>query len=351
MQQRLSSFMVISLTFSSKLSFAASFSITHKQHPFPPIRSVAEPQSSFCIRMGRSKLAAISPLGMELESWASSSGYGTITSSVSIGSSDWSSFHKVTTTSGGAFFVKSSSSRRSEEMFHGEALALQAMYACSTFENANDVNEDSSSSTTLRIPKVYAYGDYSNGSKGSYLIMDYLNMGGRFNDEALGKAIARMHLAPATEKAGNPTNAFGFTVDNTIGGTPQPNPWTIPNRGTTEWIDFFRIYRIGHQLHLANDEYCNTIWENDIKPKLHLLFDDLQIRPSLIHGDLWSGNIGSADGQPSIFDPASYWGHHEAEWGVSIYQICVNIMIRVSIILSLCHLSQLILSFLRASRV
>jgi fructosamine-3-kinase len=169
--------------------------------------------------------------------------------------------------------------------------------------------------------------------------MDYLNMGGRFNDEALGKAIARMHLAPATEEAGNPTNAFGFMVDNTIGGTPQPNPWTTPNSGTTEWIDFFRTYRIGHQLHLANDAYCNTIWEKDINPKLHLLFDDQQIRPSLIHGDLWSGNIGSADGQPSIFDPASYWGHHEAEWGVSIYQICLNIMIRVSIILSLCHLS------------
>jgi hypothetical protein len=46
-----------------------------------------------------------------------------------------------------------------------------------------------------------------------------------------------------------------------------------------------------------------------------------------------SGNIGSADGQPSIFDPASYWGHHEAAWGVSInHLICFYIMIRVSII-------------------
>lgn len=97
-------------------------------------------------------------------------------------------------------------------MFHGEALALQAMYACcSTFQNDNNYyydNNENSSSTTLRIPKVYAYGDYSNGSKGSYLIMEYLTIGGRLNDEALGKAVARMHLAPATEEAGNPTNAF-----------------------------------------------------------------------------------------------------------------------------------------------
>ena len=49
------------------------------------------------------------------------------------------------------------------------------------------------------------------------------------------------------------------------------------------------------------------MWEKDIAPWLHLLFQDLhgekEIKPSLLHGDLWSGNIGSADGMPSIFDP------------------------------------------------
>lgn len=58
-----------------------------------------------------------------------------------------------------------------------------------------------------------------------------------------------------------------------------------------------------------------------------MLFDDLtgdkEIKPSLLHGDLWSGNIGSADGKPSIYDPAVYWGHHEAEWGVS-YQFALK---------------------------
>jgi fructosamine-3-kinase len=37
----------------------------------------------------------------------------------------------------------------------------------------------------------------------------------------------------------------------------------------------------------------------------------------VLHGDLWSGNIGSVDGQPSIFDPAVYYGHSEAEFGMS----------------------------------
>ena len=207
-----------------------------------------------------------------------------------------------------SFFVKSST-RVCEEMFKGEALGLQAMYACSQ-----------GSEDALRIPKVFHYGDYSaSDSKGSFLIMEYLNLAGRSDDRALGRAVARMHLAPPTEEAGNPTKAFGFPVDNTIGGTPQPNPWTEANSGTNEWIAFFRDYRVGHQLNLAGDSYCSNLWEQDIAPRLHLLFEDLrgenEIKPSLLHGDLWSGNIGSADGKPSVFDPAVYWGHHEAEWG------------------------------------
>lgn len=42
----------------------------------------------------------------------------------------------------------------------------------------------------------------------------------------------------------------------------------------------------------------------------------VQVKPCVLHGDLWSGNIASADGQPAIFDPAVYYGHHEVlNWG------------------------------------
>jgi protein-ribulosamine 3-kinase len=124
----------------------------------------------------------------------------------------------------------------------------------------------------------------------------------------------------------NPLSSSSSSISTQSGGTPQLNPWTSPNSGTKEWIAFFRDYRIGYQLRLANDSYCSNLWSNNIAPRLHLLFEDLmeenhgkEIKPSLLHGDLWSGNIGSANGQPSIFDPAVYWGHHEAEWGVSTH--------------------------------
>ena len=250
---------------------------------------------------------AISSLDSELETWASTSNFGSIHKSVPSGCSGWASFRKVYVSDPPSvdgrevtFFVKSSS-RSCQDMFYGEALGLRAMYACSQTKDGEG----------LRIPKVYHYGDYSDG-KGSFLIMEYLNLAGRSDDRALGKAMARMHLAPPSEEAGNPNGSFGFEVDNTIGGTSQPNPWTKPNSGTKEWIEFFRDHRIGHQLNLAGDSYCSNLWQNDIAPRLHLLFDDLQgdkeIKPSLLHGDLWSGNIGSADGMPSIFDPGKF-GH------------------------------------------
>jgi fructosamine-3-kinase len=47
------------------------------------------------------------------------------------------------------------------------------------------------------------------------------------------------------------------------------------------------------------------------------MFKGLNIKPSILHGDLWSGNIATVDGKPSIFDPAVYYGHHEADFGMS----------------------------------
>jgi fructosamine-3-kinase len=39
-----------------------------------------------------------------------------------------------------------------------------------------------------------------------------------------------------------------------------------------------------------------------------------QPHPSLVHGDLWSGNAAiTVDGEPVILDPATYWGDREVD--------------------------------------
>lgn len=188
------------------------------------------------------------------------------------GSSDWASFRKVSLQDTDKMYFVKTSTLPAKEMFEGEALGLKAMYECS--QQGGD---------GLVIPNVHYWGDYSGGSM---LIMDYLQLGGRGSEEALGRAMAQLHLAKPNEANGNPKGAFGFNVDNTCGRTPQPNPWT--EGGTTkDWIEFYKKHRMEHQIKLAGDGTCAKLWDSDIAPRLHLLFEGIDVKPSLLHGDLW----------------------------------------------------------------
>jgi len=71
-----------------------------------------------------------------------------------------------------------------------------------------------------------------------------------------------------------------------------------------------------HQLRLTNDKHLQQLGER-LCSNLHVFFDGIEIRPSTLHGDLWSGNIASVDGSFSLFDPATYYGHAEADFGMS----------------------------------
>eukprot|EP00181_Compsopogon_caeruleus_P000765 CAMPEP_0184686644 /NCGR_PEP_ID=MMETSP0312-20130426/23398_1 /TAXON_ID=31354 /ORGANISM="Compsopogon coeruleus, Strain SAG 36.94" /LENGTH=331 /DNA_ID=CAMNT_0027141965 /DNA_START=12 /DNA_END=1007 /DNA_ORIENTATION=+ len=206
------------------------------------------------------------------------------------GASGWASMGKVEMDSGKRFFVKTSG-RPAEAMFLGEAEGLRAMHA----------------TRTITVPNAYHVADTDNGS---YIIMDYLDMRGRCDAALLGRRLAEMHLAqPSAAEARS--GQFGFPVKNTIGGTPQPNPWT------DNWVDFFREHRLGFQLRLARDTTLSELGKKLMR-KLDQYFVDIDIQPAILHGDLWSGNMGVLDsGEPVIFDPASYYGHHEAEFGMS----------------------------------
>ena len=66
--------------------------------------------------------------------------------------------------------------------------------------------------------------------------------------------MAKMHLAePMHQEAKD--GKFGFPVDNTIGGTPQPNKWD------DNWVKFFREQRISHQVKLAGDGTLDKLWQ------------------------------------------------------------------------------------------
>ncbi len=169
-------------------------------------------------------------------------------------------------------------------MFEAEAHGLQAL----------------ASSHTLRVPQSVCFGE---NSAQSYIVLEYLEMNGRADQRLLGEQLAAMHRVTAEN--------FGWVIDNTIGATHQPNQWTV------NWLDFWREQRLGFQLQLAaKNGYGGELQSLGEKLLLEMpkLFSGRQIKASMLHGDLWGGNVaGLQDGTPVIYDPAFYYGDREAD--------------------------------------
>ncbi len=217
-----------------------------------------------------------------------------IASQKSSGSSQWASFRTYETADGSRkFFVKLS--RKDDAMFRGEKAGLDALRRAG--------------SPDMVIPKVYYAGGVPDGCRdgNSMIVMEYLNFGARGDQEEFGLALAKMHN---TEIDG--VQEFGFEVNNTIGETPQKN---IPMM--KDWETFWVESRLLPQLKMTRDSELQRLGDEVIEKRVPEMFKGLEIKPSILHGDLWSGNIGTVDGKPSIFDPAVYYGHHEADFGMS----------------------------------
>jgi fructosamine-3-kinase len=171
------------------------------------------------------------------------------------------------------------------EMFEAESEGLQAMMETGT----------------IRVPSPLCNGMTNDQA---YLVMEYIEMGhaGRESSEMAGRQLAEMHRAS--------WHSYGWHRDNTIGSTPQPN---TPN---SDWVGFFREQRLDFQLRLAaRNGYGGNLQrsgERLLEGFHHLIDHDPQ--PSLLHGDLWGGNIAyDTGGHPVIFDPAVYYGDREAD--------------------------------------
>ena len=143
------------------------------------------------------------------------------------------------------------------------------------------------------------------------LLMERLESGG-----GLG-AVVQRHGAEVVAALHNITTdkGFGFDFDTVIGGLHQPNPWT------TSWRDFFAEQRL---VYMA----CEGERAGRLPPATRARVErfagalerwiDEPAQPSLIHGDLWAGNVLSAHGRISgLIDPAIYYADPEIELAFS----------------------------------
>jgi len=108
---------------------------------------------------------------------------------------------------------------------------------------------------------------------------------------------------------------FGFEHDNYIGSTRQPNPWM------ENGYQFFAEQRLVFQAHLAYQKGLFSPGDLKSVEKIAAQLPDLipLQPPSLLHGDLWSGNAITDDqGAPAIIDPAAHYGWAEAELAMTV---------------------------------
>ncbi len=153
---------------------------------------------------------------------------------------------------------------------------------------------------TVRVPRPITHGI---ADRHSYLLLEYLELKTHGDAKLLGEQLAALHRCTS--------DRFGFAQDNFIGTTPQPNA------GQNHWIDFWREQRLGYQLRLAvQNGYAGEVQRlgEQLLEALPAFFFGYTPQPSLLHGDLWSGNHAYlADGAPVLFDPAAYYGDRECD--------------------------------------
>ena len=186
------------------------------------------------------------------------------------------------------FFLKFNQAAQAD-MFAAEAAGLQSLQAAGA----------------IHVPAPIAQGISLNGDQQlAWLILDFLPFeNGKQNPVLLGQQLAALHQTTSP--------FFGWHRDNYIGSTPQLNA------PAQNWVTFYRDKRLRLQIELGLERWVSPRvmqLAEQLLAGLDAFFEGYSPIPSLLHGDLWSGNYGYLeDGTPVLFDPAVYFGDREAD--------------------------------------
>ncbi len=212
--------------------------------------------------------------------WLRDQGEGEVESLTSVSGGSINQAFRLVTNSKTNFFLKINQSCP-PDMFPRESEGLHLL----------DINNGP------RVPKVHLFGD-------NFLLLEYLP-DGKMNDNywtEFGQNLASVHQISNSD--------FGLAKDNYIGSTAQNN------LQTKNGFEFFADQRLIYQGELAAKNAKLNISEVNLLVSIAHKLKELipEQNASLIHGDLWSGNlIVGPKGEPVIIDPAVHYGWPEAE--------------------------------------
>ncbi len=203
----------------------------------------------------------------------------------SIGGGSINETYKITINNSGHFFCKINSAKKFPSLFIKEKNGLELLAQQNIIRTAFVIAcEETESNQILILPWI------EQGSKTE-------KFWGIF-----GEQLARLHQVS--------NNYFGLHEENYMGALPQRNS---PSKN---WTDFFIQQRLEPQIKLAVE---NNLLEYDHAKKFEHLYKSLpeifpEEKPSLLHGDLWSGNfLCDENNLPVLIDPAVYYGNRHID--------------------------------------
>lgn len=189
------------------------------------------------------------------------------------------------------------------DLADGDALVAKIGFENSGLEREGEMLAYLGDHSNLPVPTVISAAD-------DLLLMTYLEAGDSLSDAA------QIHAAELLAELHAITNdQFGFPWDTLIGGLSQPNPLS------DDWIAFFRDQRL---MNMAGQALAAGRLPTSLMGRIEKFSADLgrwitpPARASLIHGDMWSGNVLCRDNRITGFvDPAIYYADPEIELAFS----------------------------------
>ncbi|MDP9230025.1 MAG: fructosamine kinase family protein [Bacteroidota bacterium] len=213
----------------------------------------------------------------------------------SVGGGSINQAYKIIVNNDRHFFVKTNSSARFPKLFQKEKTGL-------LFLDKQNI---------IRVPDVIAHEE---NETDQILILEWIDGGIKTEKfwKQFGEKLAALHQQTWSDRDGQ--IMFGFNENNYMGALPQINSFT------SNWIDFFINCRLKPQIKSST--------ENNLLQPAHIVsFEKLYRRlpdffekekPSLLHGDLWSGNfMCDKTSHPVLIDPAIYFGHRSMDLGIT----------------------------------
>lgn len=199
-------------------------------------------------------------------------------------------------------------------MFKGEHASLNAIHG--TVPNL--------------CPRSLAHGPLKD-SDNSFLLTEFIDFNAQHGDgqstTSLPQKLATLHSTTAPVPLGYDQPMFGFPVTTCCGSTPQDNGFR------SSWAEFFADNRLRFILNFAEE---NQGTNKALRSKMDALIESVvprllgdghlgganNVKPVLVHGDLWSGNkargiIGGRGAvEDVVFDPSCCYAHSEYEIGI-----------------------------------